>query len=485
MYSSQKSSDNNYPKFAVVGHPNKGKSSIVSSLALDDSVQIGDTPGTTQVKRGFPLKVDGKIIYELFDTPGFQRARRVLSWLNEQEAVSADKRSDVVRAFIATHRNDEKFRDEIELLEPIANGAGIIYVVDASKPYGSEYEVEMEILRWCGQPSMAILNLIGKEDYTEQWKSALGHYFRMVRTFNPIKATFREHMELLDSMSQLKEEWTKPIKTAISVLENLQKQKVAQSIDSITNSIIKTLSFVHTHKILGESATKEEEEKSKSIYREKIIKFEKEQEKNIEDIWNHRSIEKVESALVLDKIGLFSKESASIFGLSKEQLIITGASAGAMGGLGIDILLGGGSLFLGSLIGGAVGGVGAMMGFDNLYEVKVLGQNIGTRELSIGPMQNLNFSYILLGRSLYHASVIAKRSHAVRDAVNLENKESFTGDIITSDMRKVLEKVHVKLRKGDEPKEEDIEAYKKVLMESRVFSYENTLTQPYQSPSKQ
>lgn len=466
MYSNEENSDNNYPKFAVVGHPNKGKSSIVSSLALDDSVQIGDTPGTTQVKRGFPLKVDGKIIYELFDTPGFQRARRVLSWLNDQEPVSADKRSDVVRAFIAAHKNDEKFRDEIELLEPIVSGAGIIYVVDASKPYGPEYETEMEILRWCGQPSMAILNLIGKEDYRDQWKNALGHYFRMVRTFNPIKATFTEHMELLDSMSQLKEEWTKPIKVAIRVLEGLQEQKVEQSIDSILNNMVRTLSFVHTYSIRGESATPHEKEKSKLAYREKIMAYEKKQEKNIERIWNHRSIKKVENALILDNVGLFSKESASIFGLSQQQLIITGASAGAMGGLGIDLLLGGGSLFLGSLIGGAVGGVGAMIGFDNLYEVKVLGKSIGNRELSIGPMQNLNFPYILLGRSLYHASVIAKRSHAIRENIILDNEEFFTEQIIDGEMRKILEKVHLSLRKGEKPKEEELEEYKRILMES-------------------
>jgi predicted GTPase len=104
-----------YPKFAVVGHPNKGKSSIVSALALDDTVQISDTPGSTVRKQSFPLKVDGKILYELFDTPGFQRARRVLSWLQKHD-VSADKRHEVVQAFIDAHREDERFRDEIELL---------------------------------------------------------------------------------------------------------------------------------------------------------------------------------------------------------------------------------------------------------------------------------------------------------------------------------------------------------------------------------
>ena len=35
-------------EFAVVGHPNKGKSSIVATLAENDAVAIGATPGTTQ-----------------------------------------------------------------------------------------------------------------------------------------------------------------------------------------------------------------------------------------------------------------------------------------------------------------------------------------------------------------------------------------------------------------------------------------------------
>ncbi len=456
----------NYPKFAVVGHPNKGKSSIVSSLALDDSVQIGDTPGTTQVKRGFPLKVDGKIIYELFDTPGFQRARRVLGWLEEQESVPADRRADLLKIFIAKHRDDPRFRDEIELLEPIMEGAGIIYVVDASKPYGAEYEIEMEILRRTGQPSMAILNLIGNEDYTEQWKRALGHYFRLVRTFNPIEATFNNHMDLLESMAQLKEEWTQPIKVAIDVLNGLHQQKIDQSVDTIVESMQKSLTFVYSKDIKGESATKKEKSSSQTAYQQQIVNYEKEREKNIEQIWNHRSIDKVENALVLDDVGLFSKESASIFGLSQKALMITGASAGAIGGLGIDLALGGGTFFLGSIIGGTVGGIGAMLGFNNLYEVKVMGKNIGHRQLTIGPMQNINFPYILLGRALFHASVIAKRSHALRNSVVLENEASYTEQLIDSEMRKKLEKLHLKLRNKDKCNEEIIEEYRKVILES-------------------
>ncbi len=454
-----------YPKFAVVGHPNKGKSSIVASLALDDSIQIGNTPGTTQVKRGFPLKVDGKIVYELFDTPGFQRARGVYAWLQEHGDVPASKRVDVVKEFVYRHRDNKRFRDEVELLEPIINGAGVIYVVDASKPYGAEYEIEMEILRWCGQPSMAILNLIGDDDYKEEWSRALGQYFRLVRTYNPMTAGYKEHIELLESMAQLNEEWTKPIKQAIEVLNRHYELKIEQTISTIYDYMIKVLSFVHKQKIRGEEATPTEKKRAKEAYRKKILSYEHKEQETIEKIWQHNNIKKSKEELNLERWGLFSEESASIFGLSQKELIITGASAGAITGGGLDLLVAGSSFFLGSLIGGVVGGVGAMYGFNNLYDLKVLGQSIGKRELSVGPIQNLNFPYIVLGRALYHASVMAKRSHAIRGAIELKNI-SFTEEIISSESRKILEKVHIKLRKGKEISKDEQEEYKSTLHKS-------------------
>ncbi len=455
-----------YPKFAVVGHPNKGKSSIVSALAHDDSVQIGNTPGTTQVKRGFPLRVDGKIVYELFDTPGFQRARRILAWLKEHEPVSADKRADTIREFIYNFRDDKRFRDEIELLEPIMNGAGIIYVVDASKPYGAEYEIEMEILRWTGQPSMAILNLIGDEDYREDWSRALGQYFRLVRTFNPLTAKFKNHIELLESIAQLKEDWTEQIKEAIEILKRFHNQKIDRTVEIIIDTTIKSLSYIYRQRIKSKNATKEEYRIAFERYRREIIKYEKKLEKDILEIWKHKNIDKAETPPIINEIGLFSKESESIFGLSQRELILTGASAGAIGGAGIDLAFSGSTFFLGSIIGGIIGGVGAMVGYDNLYNIKILGQKIGKRELIVGPIKSVNFPYILLGRALYYSSLLANRSHAMRDSLELDDREFSIERVIDSDMRKKLEKVHSKLREQKEVKEELLEEYRKVILES-------------------
>ncbi len=451
-----------HPKFAVVGHPNKGKSSIVSTLAFDDTVQISDTPGTTTKKRSFPLRVDEKVLYELFDTPGFQRARRVLAWL-EKHDVSADKRHEVVQAFIHEHREDERFNDEVELLESIMGGAGIIYVVDGSKPYGEEYEAEMEILRWTGQPSMALINLIDDTNYVAEWKRALGQYFKMVRQFNPIKASFTQHLNLLESMAQLNEEWIAPVKKSIKLFEHHHEQRIEQSANQITQLVYRSLAHIEQLPMLTDDATAKEREKIQVRYQIQLRSYENKSQKKIEKIWNHDHLKKEQESLFFEGMDLFSKESASIFGLTRKELLITGATGGAVTGAGFDLLFGGSTLLLGSAIGALLGGTGVFFGFDELSEVKVLGQNLGKKYLEIGPMNNLNFPYILLNRSLYHASEVASRSHAIRSVVKFEIGSTFTEQWINDDLRKSLEKYHKLFRSGKVVKVEILKEYEGLI----------------------
>ncbi len=456
-----------HPKFAVVGHPNKGKSSIVSALALDDSVQISDTPGTTSKKRSFPLKVDGKILYELIDTPGFQRARRVLSWL-EQHDVSADKKHEVVSAFINEHREDARFNDEIELLEPVMEGAGIIYVVDGSKPYGEEYEAEMEVLRWTGQPSMALINHIDEADYSEEWKRALGQYFKMVRTFNPMQTNMDQHISILESMAQLREEWIAPVKASIKLFERYQDQKLDQSSQMITRLIADGLSHVEKLTLSDDEITDTQKEKIETNYKEKLRHLELDVQKKIESVWDHAHLQKEQSSLTFEDLDLFSEEAASVFGLTRKELIITGVTSGAVTGAGIDLLFAGHTLLLGGAIGGLVGAAGAYFGFDELSDIKVLGQTLGKRTLLMGPMKNRNFPYILLGRALFYTSKTANRSHASRNVADFKMDSTFKEKWLDDGLRKSLEGYHKKFRSGSALQTEVFEEYaqliKKVLV---------------------
>ena len=453
-----------HPKFAVVGHPNKGKSSIVSTLAMDDSVQISDTPGTTTKKRSFPLTVDGKVLYELFDTPGFQRARRVLAWL-EQHDVSADKKYEIVQQFIDEHKNDPKFNDEVELLEPIMNGAGIIYVVDGSKPYGEEYEAEMEILRWTGQPSMALINHIDESDYSEEWKRALGHYFKMVRTFNPMNTSLEQHILILESMAQLKEEWVAPVKESIKLFEKYYEQMLERSSAVIAKVIYTSVSMVEKLTFTGDDATKDEKKMVEDNYKERLRSLERSTQKSIEVIWNHDHLQKEQQSLPLDGMDLFSEETASVFGLSRKELLITAAASGAATGAGVDLLFAGSTFLLGAGIGAVIGGAGAFFAFNELSEIKVLGQTLGKRYLEMGPMENRNFPYILLGRIIYHTTKVANRSHALRGMAEFAMDNSFKDKWLNDDLRKSLEKYHKKFRSGKEMEAEELAQYEELIKE--------------------
>ena len=99
------------PVFAVVGHPNKGKSSIVATLAQDDTVAISAQSGTTQVSEALTLD-QGEARYSLVDTPGFQRPTAVLAWLRSH-AETAEKRQSAVSAFVEDEDCRRNYPDEL------------------------------------------------------------------------------------------------------------------------------------------------------------------------------------------------------------------------------------------------------------------------------------------------------------------------------------------------------------------------------------
>ena len=88
------------PEFAVVGHPNEGKSSVLSTLAEDDSVRISPMPGETKECQSFPVSIDGREIIRFVDTPGFQNPRKSLQWMQQyqgsDEALIKDFKSSTI-----------------------------------------------------------------------------------------------------------------------------------------------------------------------------------------------------------------------------------------------------------------------------------------------------------------------------------------------------------------------------------------------------
>jgi GTPase Era involved in 16S rRNA processing len=417
----------NVPVFAVVGRPNKGKSSIVATLARDDSVGIEARAGSTREAREFPMRVDGETLYTLVDTPGIQRARAVLEWLRAH-AEDAASRPRAVRDFVAEHRGDARFHDECALLQPIVDGAGIIYVVDGSVPFGADYEAEMEILRWTGRPSLALINPIDNEDYVAQWQAGLGQYFQTVRLFNAQRAEAEKQLELLVLFGHLDEHWRQALDRAVAVLRSERGREHREAASLITEWIADALTFQLSQRVPEGLPVQPVEDLLFTRYQHELQARERRCRRQVEEVYHYHRLQRSELDIDLEASELFNVEQWYLWGLDRRALTLVAASAGALlgGGTGLALdgmtagLTGGLGTLISGTLGAASGGAAALRYADEIAQLRVKGIPSGGKLVSYGPSRNPNFPFVLLGRALLHQQRLCSRTHADRSALQLD-----------------------------------------------------------------
>lgn len=441
----------NHLKFVVVGHPNKGKSSIVATLTQDATVVIGPRPGTTTKSRSFYLKDGDEVLYELIDTPGFQRPKKLLEWLQRQGSVDASERPKLLEQFLKGECPSTTFADECELLRPVVDGAAILYVVDASKPYSAKFEAEMEILRFASRPSMAILNYITEEDYTKEWQAALRQYFSIIKPFNPLKASFEEHIDLLRALTHIAPEWGADIERTINFLQKYHQRQKEQIAQTIARGVCDILSFrMREHYRI----TVPREEQLEQKYKVAIEKKEQKLFARIQSILGFESLDIILQKSELN-YSIFSKESQELFGLSREKLLLLATVTSAATGGVIDLAVGGHSLLLGSIIGATVGFLGANYGYGKLSDITI----INSTTVEIGPIKDPNIGFILLNRALEFSRLLLHTTHAQR-----ESKAAIISDESSLKELKSFTAFHKKCQKNSLD-EESLQKYTQLIQE--------------------
>lgn len=455
------------PVFAVVGRPNKGKSSIVATLARDDAVYIDARAGSTREAHTYPMKVDGETLYELVDTPGLQRARSVLDWLNSH-CNDAAARPETVQAFVEQHQGDPRYRDECQALAPIVNGAGIIYVVDGSCPYGADYEAEMEILRWSGRPSLALINPIEGDDFLTEWTAGLGQFFRTVRTFNAHRAEVTKQLELLELFGHLDPTWRAPLERAVSILRQDRQMQAEGASNYITDLIYEAITHKAEQAVPDGLPLEPVQKLLFERYKAQLVKRERQCRLRVEELYHYSHLKKSEESLALEEADLFNIDKWYLWGLSERALLTVAASAGAFlggsTGMVADAATGGLLGGLGTLVAGAGGAVSGIWGArkysDKIGQVKVKGIPTGGNMLSCGPSRNLNFPFVLLGRALLHQRLISTRTHADRNVLDLNQPLL---ERLNDGERKRLARLFEDIRRDKKPVERRAELGKMVL----------------------
>lgn len=418
------------PTFAVVGRVNMGKSAVLATLLeIDDDrvIRVSPTPGETTRCQVLPVEFGGEEQLRFIDTPGFARPIDALRAI-EALAGGAPPGLAELERFVRERRDE--FPDESRLLEPLVEGAGVIYVVDPSKPLRDASLAEIEILRWSGRPRLAVLNCKAERaEFEDQWRLRLGSAFNLVRTFNAHHARYAERRRLLTSLLEIEERHAARIERVVESLAGEWEQRREEAAEALLDFLESALGLrveaaADEREIEAPRRRERLERELTERYFQRLAKLEQGCLQSLLRIHRHRLLELAPGEGAYSGIDLRSAESWRKWGLSRWQLALAGALAGGAAGLAVDVSMGGVTHGVGTAIGGVGGGIAAFFKGGSLPELR-LGQGLpglatgGGRSLAVGPPDSPNFPWMLLDSVLVRYRRILARSHGRRDRERL------------------------------------------------------------------
>ena len=353
----------------------------------------------------------------------------------------------------------------------MAAGAGVIFVVDGSRPLRHVDRAEMEILRLTGAPRMAVINC-KEEEFAAlpQWQSEFRKHFNAVRLFNSCRANYRQRIELLESLKAIDQRLEPVLRSVIEAFQADWEGRNIETAAILTRMLRDTLAYRRT----VSCPPGEEEVRRQALRREYeayVVGEEGRAREAIRRLYKHNIFDlelPPHSVLAED---LFSRRTWEFLGLSDRQLIVAGALGGAALAAGIDAATLGASFGLFSAIGGLIGaGATAFKGRELLSGVRLLGMRMGGEQLQVGPAANIQLLYILLDRALLFYAHVINWAHGRRDYERLAGTkpaDSGRGGFASrwpAERRRVCEQFFRAVQKGQEAETEESAAALQALL---------------------
>ncbi len=408
------------PTFAVAGDPNVGKSTLIATLAEEDSVQISNRAGTTKRATPYTATLDGTTILKFIDLPGFENTPQLKEWLDQHR-----DDAEPGKAFVAEFQADSRFQAECEILQAI-DGAGVIFVVDATRPVEPRDRDQAEILRLCTDKRMAVINIrssTGQQvpvdaQILEDWKILLGKHFTY-QCFDPLDANFRDRLELLEAVSHVMPGWRDLMKNVIERLRDDWEQRRIPEVVSELCGLLEKLMKLREREPLSKGQGNAERDAKRKVENE-VRKLEEAFRKKVRKVFHHkRGSWEMSSHDILGQ-DVFSERVWKLFGLTKGQLITSAAMMGAVIGAGIDLLVGGASIFMGTIIGAISGAVAGYLAAGKAVDFHLATDHV---EAKVDPKSNL--AWIVIDRGLLFIEAVARWSHGRRETTRVIDGDKY------------------------------------------------------------
>lgn len=304
-------------KIAVIGNPNIGKSSFVSNLAYDDRVLVSNKSGETTKSNSYYLKNEQEIIYELYDTPGFDNHEEVLEYIENNKKTNSNI-YNLVEEFIEKNKHKEEFSKDIEILQVLIKKPIIVYIVNSSQEYNPSFGASIEIIKKFDLDLFLIYNQHDEnKDKKNSWKD-IEKFFNYSFDFNVLNLTYNDKKSFFEKIkANIKniDKKDEQLERVIDVLKKDFKRRLDKSFLQLCDILYK---IVNEEEKYSQNSFSEIE-KGKEEFKNKLFKKKESFYKCIEQEWGFNKLEKeLEN---FKNIEIYSKESNEIIKEVKRFLL--------------------------------------------------------------------------------------------------------------------------------------------------------------------
>lgn len=437
-------------KISLISHTNIGKTSLARTLLREDIGQVQDRAHTTMECQERELINKGTSRLMLWDTPGFGGANALNIAARIKESGSA--RGWLLHQVVDRISNKSLY-SSVEAAKNIRlNSHVVVYLVDnRCSPSGTGYlKGELTLLQALGKPVILILNHVDGagvplSSTLSLWKTAVKE-FDVVKGITVLDAHSRVWFQELELLKLIEQTLEPALKAVMQELISEYQQQQHQIEKRCMTTISKLLVFAVKQRV--ENTEKLD---NKEIFRRLYLPLDGRFQETLKEMVAAYHLDYKKSPDLKADISMLSGKIIKKIP-EKATGLISGAVAGAGGGLAADLMAGGLSFGGGALLGFIIGG---LTGIAAAKGINVLIRNDGegrwSNEYFIKLLNQCFLFYLLIchhgrGKGILDLDAEVKSWQGVTEQIINQRKtellEIFSGEIDEESLFSSVLKIH-------------------------------------------
>jgi hypothetical protein len=345
----------NVLRIAIVGHTNTGKTSLVRTLLRDEKFgEIADAAGTTRSVERIAIYAGDEEVLSLYDTPGLEDSSALLQALDDFSATMPGvSPGELMRKYVVQGEGQSEFDQENKVLLQALGSDVLLYIIDVREPLLGKYRDEVSILSKCGKPIIPVFNFIaGHEEALARWREQMAEFnLHAALEFDTVAFDFEAEKRLYQKLQSVHEPHYEALQSLIDY-----RQDIWQNLSrAAAQRIFDLLRDVTGYRRVLETASDADLADAEAQMRGFVRKAEQRALKDLLTIFSFNQVDVELQQLPVEdgrwELDVFSPAALKAFGLNASSSALTGAAAGA----GVDLMVGGLSLGVATVIGAALG----------------------------------------------------------------------------------------------------------------------------------